>query len=119
MRYANHTLKGVPILGIESLIICQRFLGIPISSSHHHFSESVVFCPKSSLDNYTGNSVSKTAIQTMWQLNLQTNLERYFSKQGWKYSKSYKTNKNSTLEISHVQNFQITNLVIHTVYKKL
>lgn len=42
VRYANHTLKGVPILGIESLIICQRFLGIPMSSSHHHFSEKSV-----------------------------------------------------------------------------
>lgn len=81
--------------------------------------ESRVFCPKSCLDNYMGNSISKTAIQTMWQFNLQKNLERYFSKQGWKYFKSYNTNKNSTLEINHVQNFQFTNLVIYIVYKKL
>lgn len=60
-------LKGLSIIGTESLVICQVFVWISVSSNHYYFSEKKnqcgingeVFCPKSNLGNYKGISVQK------------------------------------------------------------
>lgn len=69
MRLCKITPKGVSIVGTESLVICQVFVRIPVSSSHYYFSEKkknqcgvnrAIFCPKSKVGDYKGISVQKT-----------------------------------------------------------
>lgn len=35
-------LKGLSIIGTESLVICQVFVGIPVSSNHYYFPEKKI-----------------------------------------------------------------------------